>query len=170
MNRHCLAGACAALLALGAATAGLAAPQEPWRTYQEAQFGYSGKYPSDLLGPMPELLNGGGRHFRAKDESADVSIWADLATGQTLAGVAARAEQDCLGGQATDKAIRATESPPFMTLSCMKAGGEVFYAKALECKDVITQIQFTYAAAKKAIWDPVVTKMTAALVAGCGGG
>jgi hypothetical protein len=55
-----------------------------------------------------------------------------------------------------------------MALSCTKEGGRVFYAKALECDDVITQIQFSYVAAEKATWDPVVAKMSALLRAGCG--
>jgi hypothetical protein len=169
MNRGGSVGVAIVVLALAAAPAGRAAPAG-WSTYQNARFGYSVLYPGGLLAPQPEADNGDGRHFRARRGQADVAVWAAYANGQTLAGLAAEAERDCAGGRASYKVVRTAKRPPFMALSCAKPGGQVLYAKALQCKDVITQIQFTYPAAEKAVWDAVVTTMSASLGAGCGAG
>ena len=157
----------AAVLAIGQSQAAAAAPAA-WKTYQNARFGYSVRYPADLLAPLPEAANGDGRHFRPRRGHADVAVWAGYAADETLRALANAAERDCAGGHASYKVLRDRNVPPFMALSCVKPGGEVLYAKALRCKDVITQIQLTYPATEKAAWDPVVAKMSASLGAGCG--
>lgn len=169
MKRGSFAGVAIVVMALAAAPAGRAAPAG-WNTYHNARFGYSVLYPGDLLAPLPEADNGDGRHFQPRPGHADVAVWAGYANGQTLAGLAAEAERDCAGGRASYKVVRTQKRPPFMALSCAKPGGQVLYAKALQCADVITQIQFTYPAAEKTTWDAVVTTMSASLGAGCGAG
>ena len=167
MSGRSLAGACAALVALSfGAPPSLAAPLG-WQTYQNARFGYSIAFPGDLLAPEPEADNGDGRHFQARRGHVDVAVWASYANGRTLASLADEAEHDCAPGHPVYRVVRPTKRPPFMALSCANMV-QVFYAKALQCRDVITEIQFTYPTNEKATWDPVVTKMTASLGAGCG--
>ncbi len=141
-----------------------------WKTYQNARFGYSVRYPGDLLRPLPEADDGDGRHFQPLRGHADVAVWASYGADDTLAGLADEAAQACSGGRASYRVVRAKAVPPFMALSCEAPGGEVLYAKALRCKDVTTQIQLTYPAAEKPTWDPIAAKMSASLGAGCGVG
>jgi hypothetical protein len=167
MNRLSLAGALVALAATAPAPPAIAAPGA-WRDYRNDRFGYEVGYPADLLAPQPEAENGDGRHFKARRGHADVAVWAGYANGETLAVAAGEAEQTCAGAHASYKVIRTAKRPPFMALSCAAPGGQVFYAKAYACDDILTQLQFTYPAAEKATWDPVVTKMSASLGAACG--
>jgi hypothetical protein len=169
MNRRTLAGALVALAATALAPLALAGPSA-WQDYRNDRFGYEVSYPADLLVPQPEAENGDGRHFTARRGHADVAVWAGYANGETLAVAADEAEQTCVGAHAGYKVIRAAKRPPFMALSCTAPDGQVFYAKAYACEDVLTQLQFTYPAAEKATWDPVVTKMSASLGAACGSG
>lgn len=169
MNRRAAAWTAIAALALVPATLALAATSG-WKTYHNDRYGYSVDYPADLLAAQEEAADGDGRHFLARSGPADVAVWAGLANGDTLASVAADAEKDCAGGHASYKVIRREKRPPFMALSCTQKDGQVLYAKALTCKDVITQLQATYPTAEKATWDPVVAKMAASLGAGCGVG
>jgi len=168
MNRRGFAGVAAAI-ALGPATLALAAAGA-WQSYRNDRFGYEVSYPAELLAPQPEAENGDGRHFQPRRGHVDVAVWAGYANGETLAVAADEAEQNCAGAHAGYKVIRSAKRPPFMALSCTKPDGQVFYAKAMACEDVLTQLQFTYPAAEKATWDPVVTKMAASLGAACGSG
>ena len=169
MQRTSLAGVAIGALVLAAAPAGRAAPAG-WQTYHNARFGYSVLYPEGLLAPLPEADNGDGRHFQPRRGHADVAVWAAYANGDTLVGLATETERDCAGGRASYKVVRTGKRPPFMALSCAKPDGQVLYAKALQCKDVITQLQITYPAAEKATWDPAAATMSASLGAGCGAG
>jgi hypothetical protein len=170
VNRRVLASAIAGLLALGLPLSATAAPG-PWNTYQNARFGYSVAYPADLLAPLPEAANGDGRHFQPRRGHADVAVWAGYdATGQSLGALADEAEQGCVGGHASYRVVRDAKAPPFMAVSCARPGGAVFYTKALRCKDVTTEIEFTYPNTESATWDPVVARMSASLSAGCGAG
>ncbi len=156
-------------LAIGQPHAAAAVPAG-WKTYQNARFGYSVRYPGDLLQPLPEADDGDGRHFQALHGHADVAVWASYGADDTLGSLADEAAQGCIGGRASYRVVRDHDVPPFMALSCLEPGGQVLYAKALRCKDVTTQIQLTYPAAEKAAWDPVAAKMSASLGAGCGAG
>ena len=156
-------------LAIGHPQAAAAVPAG-WKTYQNARFGYSVRYPGDLLQPLPEADDGDGRHFQALHGHADVAVWASYGADDTLGSLADEAAQGCIGGRASYRVVRDHDVPPFMALSCQEPGGQVLYAKALRCKDVTTQIQLTYPAAEKAAWDPVAAKMSASLGAGCGVG
>jgi hypothetical protein len=175
MTRHGSVAAFGVLLAFAPALAighPPAAPAVPvaWKTYQNARFGYSVRYPGDLLQPLPEADDGDGRHFQPRRGHADVAIWASYSADDTLGSLADEAAQGCIGWRASYRAVRDRDVPPFMALSCLKPGGEVLYAKALRCKDVTTQIEATYPEAEKATWDPVAAKMSASLGAGCGVG
>jgi hypothetical protein len=175
MTRHSPGAAFGVLLALVPALAighprAAAAVPVGWKTYQNARFGYSLRYPGDLLQPLPEADDGDGRHFQALRGHADVAVWASYGADDTLGALADEAAQGCVGGRASYRVVRDKPVPPFMALSCLKPGGEVLYAKALRCKDVTTQIQFTYPETEKPTWDPVAAKMSASLGAGCGVG
>jgi hypothetical protein len=159
----------APVLAIGHPQAAAAVPAG-WKTYQNARFGYSVRYPGDLLRPLPEADDGDGRHFQPVHGHADVAVWASYGADDTLRALADEAAQGCIGGRASYRVVRDHDVPPFMALSCLEAGGEVLYAKALRCKDVTTQIQLTYPAAEKPTWDQVAAKMSASLGAGCGVG
>lgn len=161
--------ALAAVPAIGHPQAAAAVPAG-WKTYQNARFGYSVRYPGDLLRPLPEADNGDGRHFQPLHGHADVAVWASYSADDTLGSLADQAAQGCTGGRASYRVVRDKAVPPFMALSCPEPGGQVLYAKALRCKDVTTQIRFTYPAAEKPTWDPVAAKMSASLGAGCGAG
>jgi hypothetical protein len=161
--------ALAPVLAIGHAQA--AADVLPgWKTYQNARFGYSVRYPGDLLRPLPEADDGDGRHFQPLHGHADIAVWASYSADDTLDSLADQAAQDCTGGRASYRVVRDKAVPPFMALSCPEPGGQVLYAEALRCKDVTTQIQLTYPATEKPTWDPVAAKMSASLGAGCGVG
>jgi hypothetical protein len=175
MTRHGPGAALGVLLAFAPVLA-ISHPQPApvvpvaWKTYQNARFGYSVRYPGDLLRPLPEADDGDGRHFQPLSGHADVAVWASYGADDALGALADEAAQGCVGGRASYRVVRDKAVPPFMSLSCLKPGGTVLYARALRCKDVTTQIQLTYPAAEKAVWDPVVAKMSASLGAGCGAG
>jgi hypothetical protein len=108
-----------------------AADQPDWKTYQNGRFGFSVGYPADRPKPLPEPDGGDGRGFKALHGQMVVSVWAGYDSDTSLSSMAGEAERDCLSGKADYKVIRDKKIPPFMALSCMKAGQSVFYTKAL---------------------------------------
>ena len=139
-----------------------------WKKYQNGRFGYSVNYPADKLRALREADNGDGRSFQALQGHAKVAVWASYNLDQSLGDLANEAEHGCAGDRAKYRVIRDQKIPFFMALSCLKEGNKIFYTKALKCKDVITQIEFTYPTEEESIWDFVVRGMSSSLGAGCG--
>jgi len=161
------------LLLMGGLLVGWSAPRATadtpsWRRYQNARFGYSVSYPADRLTALPESDNGDGRRFQAIRGGAAVAVWAGYETELSLARIADQDELTCATRHASYKVVRSNRKPPFMALSCVKPDGQILYEKALRCKDVVTQIQFTYPLAEAAAWAGVVKGMSDSLGAGCG--
>jgi hypothetical protein len=52
--------------------------QSKYSTYNNARFGYSIQYPSDVLEMQSEADNGDGATFVSKDGSAEMRVWGQL--------------------------------------------------------------------------------------------
>ncbi len=89
-----------------------------WKTYQNARFGCSVRYPGDLLRPLPEADDGDGRHVQALHGHADVML-GELPRQHALASLAHQAAQGCVGGRRRATGWSATRLPALHGASCL---------------------------------------------------
>jgi hypothetical protein len=155
------------LLALAPALCGstMSAHATSLATYANARFGYSVSYPADLLIPEREADNGDGRKFHARRGTAKMSVWGSYnALDQTPEGIIHDYARDCSAGKPTFK----TAKPHLAAFSCTTTTGGVIYQKTLIRRDVLTSVRFEYPSAERAVWDPVVQRVSSSLKAGGG--
>jgi hypothetical protein len=130
-----------------------ASGQTKYRTYNNARFGYSISYPSDLLTPQGESANGDGQIFSG--DGAEMRVFgSNMLLNETL-----RAEYNAIleekGGSVTYKVFRNT----FFVVSG-KENGRIFYQKTMKGADgAFLTFMIEYDASKRRIYDAAVTKM-----------
>jgi hypothetical protein len=156
----------ALLLPLALAAAAHAAPAaEAWDAYANPRFEYAFQYPPRLVQLEREADNGDGRRWRARTGPAHGDIFG--AYVEDAAGFrerAADAERDCPGRRASYRVDR----PGLLARSCVTAGGEVVYMKAVRKRDRVIQFDAHYPVAERARWDAVVAGMADRLAVGEG--
>jgi hypothetical protein len=129
--------------------------------YHNARYGYWISYPADLFEAEPESSDGDGRRFHALRGGAYFVVWASYnSLQQTPADIAAEASQDCLPKSAPYRVMKVT----LVAVSCEAKNG-IYYRKTLIRGDVLTSFEMTYPSEERAVWDPVVTKISGSLTA-----
>ncbi len=134
-----------------------------WATYANPRFGTTADYPADLFtvqDPSPE--NGDGASFRTADGRAQLSIYgAYNVENDTPQSYVAKIDE--LKG-ATYKRV----SSVFYAVSGA-SGADIYYDR---CNfppgndDILNCFHITYPAAEKAVWDPIVTRISKSLRSG----
>lgn len=169
---YAAAVACALALAGGGTAqatetlrAGLGASASGWRPYLNGRFGFGMEYPDALMRAQPEADNGDGRHFLARRGHADASAWGGYnALEQTPAQMADDTQRECAGGRAAYRAVWRDGA----VVSCPLAGGRVLYKRTWLRRDVESTLRITYPAAERAVWDPVIARMSRTFRPGAG--
>lgn len=127
--------------------------QSRYKTYNNARFGYSISYPSDLLKPQGEAANGDGQVFLGN--GAEMRVYgSNLLLNETL-----RKEYNALleekGGSVSYKVFKNT----FFVISG-KENGKIFYQKTFEDSDgAFITFMIEYDESKRKTYDAVVTKI-----------
>lgn len=127
-------------------------------TYGNARFGYSIRYPENLLVAEREADNGDGRAFHARTGLAKVLVWGAYRAmdyEQTPSGIAREYERHCSGGKVTYQVVKST----LVAFSCITPTRHVIYQKTLISPEVLRTVRFEYPYADRAIWDPVVQQV-----------
>lgn len=137
------------VLALSAA----AAAQTKYKTYNNARFGYSIAYPSDLLKPQGEAANSDGQVFTSDDAEMRV-FGSNMLLHETLlkefnAVVKERGESSI-----TYKAYRKN----FFVVSGVK-DGKIFYQKTMAKNGAYITFMIEYDEARRDVYDKAVTQM-----------
>jgi hypothetical protein len=141
-----------------------AAAQEKWATYMNPRFGTTADYPASIFtvrDPPPE--NGDGQSFHSSDDHAQLSIYG----AYNVDGDTPRSYLEKNADQ--DVSYRRTTARYFVMSGTRK--DQLFYERCNfhEGKnDIIDCFTVTYPAAEKAIWDPIVTRLSKSLRGGRG--
>jgi len=127
--------------------------QTKYKTYNNARFGYSISYPSDLLTPQGEADNGDGQVFSG--DGAEMRVFGS----NSLLNETLRKEYNALleekGGSVTYKVFKNT----FFVISG-KENGRIFYQKTMEDSDgAFITFMIEYDESKRRTYDAVVTKI-----------
>ena len=127
--------------------------QSRYKTYNNARFGYSISYPSDLLTPQGEAANGDGQIFLG--DGAEMRVFGSY----SLLNETLRAEYNAIleekGASVTYKVFRNT----FFVVSG-KENGKIFYQKTMEgAGGAFLTFMIEYDASKRRTYDAAVTKM-----------
>ena len=127
--------------------------QTKYKTYNNARFGYSISYPSDLLTPQGEADNGDGQVFSG--DGAEMRVYGS----NSLLNETLRKEYNALleekGGSVTYKVFKNT----FFVISG-KENGRIFYQKTMEDSDgAFITFMIEYDESKRRTYDAVVTKI-----------
>lgn len=126
--------------------------QNKWAVYENARFGYSIAYPSDLLAPQPEADNGDGRAFRNKTASMQV-FGMNMLLGETLRGEFDRIVEDY--ENVSYKIFRNN----FFVVSGIDEGN-IYYQKIIERKDgTFISFYIQYPQNKRAVYDKITAKI-----------
>jgi hypothetical protein len=150
----------AALLLLAPA-AGFArgGPPPAWTRYVNARFGYSIEYPARTFVPERAPDNGDGRRFRAIRGGARFMVWAGHnVLKQSPKQFVAESASACRQG----RAHYAQTGKGVAVVSCERRG-EIFYARRLFAKGMITGFQMTYPASERGRWDMALSRMAESL-------
>jgi hypothetical protein len=121
----------------------LAAAQDnhAWKTYANERFGFSVRYPSDLLQPEAAPDNNDGRTFIGSND-AKIAAWASWnAMGGTLADSARQDEKRLANdaGKVTYKVIR----KGFYVISGPN-GDQIFYNRTALANGKVSAVELTY--------------------------
>lgn len=144
----------------GLAVSGAAPAKDRWATYSNPRFGTTADYPTDLFtvqDPPPE--NGDGASFRTADGRAQLSIYgAYNVEHDTPQSYVAKTDEF---QSATYKRVTAD----FYAVSGT-SGATIYYDRCNfppRNDDVLNCFHVTYPAAEKAVWDPIVTRISQSL-------
>jgi len=131
------------------------------QVYGNARFGYSVKYPSDMLFPQGEADNGDGQRLLSKDAKAELAVYGAINIDYT--SLEADFNQESRGGMANDTkrvvAYKRMKDNWFVVSGFRE--GNIFYLKRFLVGDYFITFDFSYPESEKAKWDPVLTKMVA---------
>lgn len=149
-----------AALVLLIPAAGLARGRpETWTRYANPRFDFSIEYPAGTFVPERGSDNGDGRRFKAIRGSARFLVFAGHnVTRETPRDFIAQASATCRQG----RAHYALTGKGLAVVSCERRG-EVFYAKRLYSRDMVTGFQMTYPASERERWDMDLARMAESL-------
>lgn len=129
-----------------------------YETYQNEKFGFSVRYPSDLMQPTEEVGNGNGQAFEAPDGSASMFVYAtDEATAEQ---VQRRFEE-----QTTNPDLNVTyqtRGDGWYVLSGYR-GDHIFYERVEARDNTLKVVRMFYDRSQKARYDPVVQAVSSSL-------
>lgn len=132
---------------------------ETWTRYANPRFEFSIEYPAGTFVPERGSDNGDGRKFKAIRGSARFMVWAGHnATRESPKDFVAEASAACRQGRAR----YALTGKGLAVVSCERHG-EVFYAKRLYSRDMVTGFQMTYPASEREHWDMALARMAESL-------
>ena len=128
--------------------------QGKYNIYNNARFGYSISYPSNLI-PKGESTNGDGQIFAARDKSATLTVWgAHNALDQTL-----KEKYDEVLNEKGKSVTYKTIGSNYYVVSG-KAKGKIFYQKTIKGEDdTYFTFIFEYAESKRAAYDKAVAQI-----------
>lgn len=150
-----------AALVLLIPAAGLARGGRPevWTRYANARFGFSIEYPAGTFVPERGSDNGDGRRFKAIRGGARFLVWAGHnVRKQSPRDFVDEASATCREG----RAHYAVTGKGLAVVSCERRG-EVFYAKRLFSRNLVTGFQMTYPASERGRWDMALARMAESL-------
>jgi hypothetical protein len=130
-----------------------AAAQRDYRTYSNARYAYSVRYPADLLAPQGEADNGDGQVFTG--EGAEMRVYGShLLVGETLL----KEFNAAVAGYGDGVAYRAYR-PQFFVVSARR-DGKIHYRKTVARPDgAFVTFQIVYDETKHGVYDRVVEKI-----------
>jgi hypothetical protein len=132
---------------------------ETWTRYANARFGFSIEYPAGAFVPERGPDNGDGRRFKAIRGKARFMVWAGHnARRQSPKDFVAETAASCRRGRAR----YALTGKGLAVVSCER-GGEVFYARRLFTRKLVTGFQMTYPTAERGRWDMALSRMAESL-------
>lgn len=132
---------------------------EVWTRYVNPRFGFSIEYPAGTFKPERAPDNGDGRKFRAIRGGARFMVWAGHnVLKQSPKDFVAEASATCRQGSAH----YALTGKGLAVVSCERKG-EIFYAKRLFSKKLVTGFQMTYPASERVHWDMALSRMAESL-------
>lgn len=132
---------------------------ETWTRYANARFGFSIEYPAGSFVPERASDNGDGRKFKAIKGGARFMVWAGRnVLKQSPRDFVTEASGACRQG----RAHYAVTGKGLAVVSCERRG-EVFYAKRLFAKDLVTGFQMTYPTSERGRWDMALSRMAESL-------
>ena len=128
--------------------------QEKWTKYENARFGYSIAYPSDLLTPQGEADNGDGQVF--KSDKAEMRVYgSNLLLSKTLSK-----EFDAVVKQHENVAYKLLRKNFFVVSGTNEK--RIFYQKTIaKPNGAFVTFYIEYAADERAEFDKIVTKIAA---------
>ena len=123
------------------------------RTYSNARFGFSIRYPAGLLAPEPEADNGDGRVFTG--EGAEMRVYgSNLLLNETLLK-----EFNAVVAEYGAGVAYRTYRRNWFVVSALK-DGRIFYRKTIaRANGTFVTFQIEYDEAKRAVYDAAVAKM-----------
>ena len=141
-----------------------AAAQEKWATYMNPRFGTTADYPASIFtvrDPPPE--NGDGQSFHSSDGRAQLSIYGayNVDDDTPKSYLEKHADQDISYRRTTARYYVASGT----------RNDQLFYERCNfheGANDIIDCFFVTYPASEKAVWDPIVTRLSKSLRGGRG--
>lgn len=124
-----------------------------YKTYRNARFGYSVKYPSYLKqdGPLP--ANGDGISMAGK--KASLAVWGSFNVGFTPASYLAMSSEG--------KTVSSMKSTRKYCEFTAKEGKYLVYQYALFAKEKIAGFRLTYPKSQRSTYKPILSKMKKSL-------
>ena len=140
-------------------TAAIFAPtlfaQDKWNKYQNARFGYSIAYPSDLLAPQGEPDNGDGQVF--KSGKAEMRVYgSNLLLNKTLLKEYNAAVKE--HANVSYKLYRKN----FFVVSAAE-NGKIFYRKTITKSGAFVTFSIEYDGAERAVYDKITARISESL-------
>jgi hypothetical protein len=146
-------------ICLAVALASIAALPVRAGTYSNQQFGYSIRYPSELLRPI-DTHSDAGQAFAAVSGDAGFRVFAASRKGRSPQEMADEAQAVCPGPRPFYRVAK----PNLIAISCT-AGDRIIYQKSLLRGDLAITVRGEYPAAERETWDPVVTSIARSMSA-----
>lgn len=129
------------------------------RVYGNVRFGYSVKYPSDMLFPQGEADNGDGQRFISKDSKAKLTVYGANNIDSTT--LDAELDLESRGRMENDSkrvvAYKRLKDNWFVISGFQE--GNVFYLKRFLVDNYLITFNFIYPETEKEKWDSVLTNM-----------
>lgn len=132
-----------------------------WSEYGNSRYEYTVCYPADLLKPQPESANGDGRVFTGKN-GATMRVWG---AGDGVGEWTVTKAKNWRTGQLAKDGVALSymrQGKNFFALSGMRKGN-IIYHKGILQNDQWRSVEFSYKAADRKIWDPVVERVASCL-------
>jgi hypothetical protein len=144
-----------AFLVLSASPPGIAASEEIiYHTYANSRFGYTIKYPANVLIPQGESTNSDGQKFISSDGSASLLVWGSHnALDESLQSRYNDTRKE-FGGSITYQVLK----NHWFVISGYKEDN-IFYQKTIFSNDIFKTFIITYKRTHRRLFDPIVPEI-----------